>query len=100
MEKTYIEIKAKCRTTKKQLKAISYIIIENGISEDETVVKTHEKIGTKVEETYLKCKASFATYQERVNLENERLTGIGQVKALKEIVYALESNLTKDKSHG
>ena len=43
LEKVYKEIETKFRTVKKQLEVISDKIIENGISEDETVVKAHEK---------------------------------------------------------
>ena len=62
LEKVYKKIDAKFTTAKKQLEVISYKIIDNGISEDETVAKVHEKVGIEVKEIYLKCTASFATY--------------------------------------
>ena len=102
LEKVYKEIEMKFRTVKKQLEVISDKITENGISEDETVVKAHEKVGIEVKEIYLKCTASFATYQKqyskkRITLENQALA-IGQMNsALKEMVLECKTN---DKSHG
>ena len=104
LEKVYKEIETKFRTVKKQLEVISDKIIENGISEDETVVKAHEKVGVEVKEIYLKCTASFVTYQKQYSkkgkiLENQALA-IGQMNsALKEMVQVLECK-TNDKSHG
>ena len=63
-----------------------------------------KKVGVEVKEIYLKCTASFVTYQKQYSkkgkiLENQALA-IGQMNsALKEMVQVLECK-TNDKSHG